>query len=113
MSRTNFANDVCQMIYELYVPEKDYSYFEAEKFIKFLKKVRDDYFEEYVRNIYECVDEIPLFKFIDYYDLDDPSDIYNEKYDEDPTGHVWTKEEILKDIAEECHEFYGNKMGVE
>lgn len=95
MSRTKFGNFACKMLYENYNGD-----FMALNFMRDAIALRK-HFEDNVRNIYELVDEIPLFLYVDYYTMYfAEDDIYNEKYE------GWSKDDILKDIEKECYRTY-------
>lgn len=98
MSRTSFANDVCKLLFNAYIGD-----FENEKFIKEIKKF-DNHLDEYIRNFYECVDDVPLIQYIHYvkyYNQED--DIYTERFH---GNGIVDKEEILKLLQKECYELY-------
>ena len=94
MDKEVFGNDVCKLLFVTYKGD-----FENVEFISAVRKMRA-HFEEYVRNIYEEVEEIPLFLYIDYLDMyKSEGDIYTREFDE--LG-ITDKEEILKRIVEKC-----------
>ena len=94
MDKEVFGNDVCKLLFVTYKGD-----FDNAKFISAVRKMRA-HFEEYVRNIYEEVEEIPLFLYIDYLDMyKSEGDIYTREFDE--LG-ITDKEEILKRIVEKC-----------
>lgn len=91
--RADFGNMCCKLLYTEF--EGD---FENSKFIEEAKKLRN-HFEEYVRNIYEEVSNIPLFLYIDYLSCESVDDIYNEEIDE--LG-ITTMPEVLVHIKFMC-----------
>lgn len=95
-NRSNFANHVLQILYDRYdgdIKDND-----------FLEELNElyAYFDEYVRNIYECFeDEIPLFLYRDYLKARGPNDIYCERFED------MSIPDILVALEEEIHEFHG------
>jgi hypothetical protein len=87
--RSQFANDVCQLILDKYKGDID----ESLKYVE----VFYDHFEEYVRNIYELIDcEIPLFAL---YDL--------KRYSMDNWGFTQEEyDEALKNTYAACKKIY-------
>lgn len=92
--KASFANFTCRLLYNKYNGD-----FKNQDFISELYKLRK-YFKEYVRNIYEDVEEIPLFYYIDYHSCKDPDDIYDEDFE----GMYIP--EILEILATRCNKKY-------
>ena len=75
-NRTDFANYACKLLYDKY--DGDFGAHDFYQQAVILRK----HFEDNVRNIYELVDEIPLFLYVDYCTMYfEEGDIYNEKYE--------------------------------
>lgn len=97
-NRTDFANYACKLLYDKY--DGDFGAHDFYQQAVILRK----HFEDNVRNIYELVDEIPLFLYVDYCTMYfEEGDIYNEKYE------GWTKDNILKDIEKACYRQYAGR----
>ena len=97
-NRTDFANMACKLLYDKYDGD-----FGTGNFYQEAIKLRK-HFEDNVRNIYELVDEIPLFLYVDYCTMYfEEGDIYNEKYE------GWEKDDIIKDIEKECYRKYSGR----
>lgn len=92
--KASFANFTCRLLYNKYNGD-----FKNQDFISELYKLRK-YFKEYVRNIYEDVEEIPLFYYIDFHSCKSPDDIYDEEFEN------LTLIEILEILSIRCDEFY-------
>lgn len=90
--RSIFANRILGWLYAKYDGKLGSLEFATE-----LSLVCDE-LEQYVRNIYECIDdEIPLMAYNNV--MSDGADGYSEWED-------YTDEEALKVIAEYCHKVY-------
>ena len=59
-----------------------------------------EFFEDNVRNIYEEVQDIPLFYYIDYHSCKDPDDIYDEDFE------GMNILEIIEILAPRCNKKY-------
>lgn len=96
MSRTSFANYTCKQLYEKYNGDFNNNDFIAEA------RVLRKHFDENVRNIYECVVDIPLFQYIDYLDMYfNPMDIVCEEFE-----NIEDKTEILQRIQLKAFKSY-------
>lgn len=86
------ANKIFGMLYDQYLGQ-----ITCEGFIKEAKEL-SSYLQEYVRNIYECIDnEIPVLMYLDILDANNMEDINIDDL---------TKEEALKQVKEAIHIFY-------
>lgn len=92
--RSIFANFTCKLLYNKYNGD-----FKNPEFISEIYKLRE-YFKEYVRNIYELVEEIPLFYYIDFHSCESPDDIYDEDFED------LSLIEILEILSIRCDELY-------
>lgn len=92
--KASFANFTCRLLYNKYNGD-----FKNKEFISEIYKLRE-YFKEYVRNIYEDVEEIPLFYYIDYHNCKNLDDIYDEDFED------LTLIEILEILSNQCDELY-------
>lgn len=99
MNRTDFANFMCSNLYEIFDGD-----FTNKEFIEAAIKTRDA-FEKHVRNIYELVEEIPLFLYVDYLTgYEKEGDIVFEEFE-----NITDKETILNLIIEKCNRKYNKK----
>lgn len=96
MSRTDFANFMCSNLFKIFDDDFDNKEFINQSII--LRKA----FEDNVRNIYELVEDIPLFLYVDYLTgYESEGDIVFEEFE-----NITDKAEILDIIVKKCHKFY-------
>ena len=93
-NRATFANSVLKHLYNTYNGEMDNA-----EFLQELKQMVK-WFEEYVRNIYEVFDEIPLILYYEYLNVRDVNDIYYKEFED------MDKESVLSILKDRCKTFY-------